>query len=80
MPPDESSVTAVGHVIQLAIAPVFLLTGMSSLLATLTSRVGRIIDRARIIEREIAQLDELKKGEAHEELKLLSNRASGLSP
>jgi Protein of unknown function (DUF2721) len=54
---------------------VFLLTGVSSLLAILTNRVGRIIDRARVIEGDIVRLDEPKKGEAHEELKLLSQRA-----
>ncbi|MBK1888429.1 DUF2721 domain-containing protein [Undibacterium sp. 14-3-2] len=40
----------VSHIIQLAIAPVFLLTGVGTKLAVLTSRLARIIDRARVVE------------------------------
>ncbi len=43
-------VAAVAHVIQLAIAPVFLLSGVSSMLGVLSHRLGRIIDRARALE------------------------------
>lgn len=40
----------VSHIIQLAIAPVFLLTGVGTNLSVLTSRLARIIDRARVVE------------------------------
>jgi hypothetical protein len=40
----------VSHIIQLAIAPVFLLTGVGTNLTVLTNRLGRIIDRSRAIE------------------------------
>ncbi len=43
-------ISAIAHVIQVAIAPVFLLTGIASLLVVLTNRLGRIIDRARLLE------------------------------
>lgn len=49
MQPD-ARLAAIAHVIQLAIAPVFLLTGIASLLVVLTNRLGRIIDRARFLE------------------------------
>ena len=39
--------TAVGHDIQLAIAPVFLLTGIAGILNVITGRLNRIIDRGR---------------------------------
>ena len=45
----ESGLTAIAHVIQLAVAPVFLLTGVGALLSVLTSRMARIIDRARVL-------------------------------
>ena len=45
---------AVAHVIQLAVAPVFLLSGIGAILAVMTNRLGRIIDRARVLE---ARLD-----------------------
>ena len=40
----------IGHIIQLAIAPVFLLTGVCTNLIVLTNRLGRIIDRSRELE------------------------------
>ena len=40
----------IGQVIQLAIAPVFLLAGVSILLILLTNRLGRIIDQMRLLE------------------------------
>ena len=44
----------VSHIIQLAIAPVFLLTGVGTKLTVLTNRLGRIIDRSRILEDRLA--------------------------
>ena len=46
---QQSGVTAVANVIELAIAPVFLLTATGTMLAVLTNRLGRIIDRARLV-------------------------------
>jgi uncharacterized protein DUF2721 len=46
----EFSDVAVAHAIQLAVAPVFLLTGIGAILAVMTNRLGRIIDRARVLE------------------------------
>ena len=43
-------ITDIGHVIQLAIAPVFLLTGVCTMLMVLTNRLARIIDRVRVLE------------------------------
>jgi hypothetical protein len=44
---DLSTVT---HGIQLAVAPVFLLTAVSGMIGTAASRLARIIDRARLLE------------------------------
>lgn len=38
------------HTIQLAVAPVFLLTAIATTLSVLTTRLGRIVDRARRVE------------------------------
>jgi hypothetical protein len=51
--PEVPSVSAVAHVIQLAVAPVFLLTGIGAILAVMTNRLGRIIDRARVLEQKL---------------------------
>ena len=47
---EGSAITAIGHVIQLSVAPVFLLSGIAGMLAVMTNRLGRIIDRARQVE------------------------------
>ncbi len=43
-------ISDIGHVIQLAIAPVFLLAGVATKLTVLTNRLARIIDRTRVLE------------------------------
>ena len=43
----------VSHIIQLSIAPVFLLTGVGTKLTVLTNRLARIIDRSRLLEDRI---------------------------
>lgn len=40
----------VAHTIQLAVAPVFLLAGMSGILNLLAGRLARVVDRARSLE------------------------------
>ena len=49
------------HAIQLAVAPVFLLTAIATLIGVLAGRLGRIIDRARDLE------DRLHAGTVHNE-------------
>ena len=63
-----------GHAIQLAIAPVFLLSGIGALLGVLTQRLARIIDRSRRLE-EAPTAAELADGElAADELRVLRVR------
>jgi VIT1/CCC1 family predicted Fe2+/Mn2+ transporter len=71
----ESQVAALGHVIQLAVAPVFLLSGVSGLLGVLTNRLTRIIDRARVLEERLVSADPPGQERMHGELRLLSQRA-----
>lgn len=49
MPPLPDSINDVTRAIQLALAPVFLLTGIAGLLNVMTGRLSRIIDRARAL-------------------------------
>jgi len=46
----ENHVTSVTHVIQLAVAPVFLLTAITTLISALNVRLGRIVDRQRALQ------------------------------
>jgi hypothetical protein len=75
----EFSDIAIAHAIQLAVAPVFLLSGIGAMLAVMTSRLGRIIDRARLLE---ARLEENAPGireSLHADLRILSRRAKLIS-
>ena len=47
----------IAHVIQLAIAPVFLLTAVSTVLAVLTGRLGRAVDRRRSLMAAVSGLE-----------------------
>ena len=71
----ELPTTTIVRAIQLAVATVFLLTGVASILSVLTSRLGRIIDRSRFLH---GKLLSLKKGnpdkEIHGELVVLTKR------
>lgn len=48
------TITDITHTIQLAVAPVFLLAGIGALMTVVTSRLGRAVDRARILEERLA--------------------------
>lgn len=53
-PMDTDSIS---HGIQLAVAPVFLLTAVSGMIATVAGRLARIIDRARVVEARLPGTD-----------------------
>ncbi len=50
-----SNLDTVTHGIQLAVAPVFLLTAVAAMIGTVAGRLARIIDRARLLETTIDQ-------------------------
>jgi hypothetical protein len=74
MQPD-ARISAIAHVIQLAIAPVFMLTGIASLLGVLTNRLARIIDRARLLEGRLIDVTGEHRHLMGSDLLMLSRRA-----
>ncbi|MCC2618208.1 DUF2721 domain-containing protein [Aestuariibacter halophilus] len=54
----DPSITTLAAVIQIAVAPVFLLAGIAGFLNVMSGRLGRIVDRARVIERKAAILQD----------------------
>lgn len=72
-PLDGSSIT---HGIQLAVAPVFLLTAVSGMIGAVAGRLARIIDRARLVEDRARGLrvDDEGVGRASRELRQLRVR------
>ncbi|MFM8800059.1 MAG: DUF2721 domain-containing protein, partial [Tagaea sp.] len=53
IPGTEGEVEGIAHLIQMAIAPVFLLNGLGILLNVFTGRLARVVDRTRNLAREM---------------------------
>jgi hypothetical protein len=70
-------VAEIARLIQLAVAPVFLLTAIGTILSALNNRLGRIVDRRRLLEernrKAIAEGAEAAKEDV-EELAMLAQR------
>ena len=62
------------HAIQLAVAPVFLLTAVATLLSVLTGRLGRAIDRRRVLLSALAASDARFAAEEKGELVYVTRR------
>jgi hypothetical protein len=75
----DVGISAVAHAIQLAVAPVFLLSGIGAMLAVLTNRLSRIIDRARSLETQVATSTPEGAASSHAELSTLARRARYIS-
>jgi hypothetical protein len=67
---DLPPLQGVGEVIRLAVAPVFLLSGVGIMLTLFTNRLARAIDRGRELERQLVGAPDPNR--AHELQKLLS--------
>jgi Protein of unknown function (DUF2721) len=72
---QESQVSAIAHVIQLAVAPVFLLTGVGAMLGVMANRLGRVIDRSRVLEERLPAAAPDAMPSYHDQLTLLSRRS-----
>ena len=48
---EPTPISNLAHMIQLSVAPVFLLLAIGSMLAVVTNRLGRVIDRGHFLER-----------------------------
>jgi hypothetical protein len=74
----ESHIIDITRVIQLAVAPVFLLTAIGTLIAVLNVRLGRNVDRRRLMEEELRAAPENKETDeqraSRRELRLLARR------
>jgi hypothetical protein len=69
-----SDIHAVSEAIRDAVAPVFLLTGISSILGVLIGRLGRSIDRARLIN----DIQTEKRKRFNDELRIIVKRTKWL--
>ena len=72
MNPDNA--IDVTRLIQLAVAPVFLLTAVGTMIGVLSNRLGRAVDRSRALEERLRQLAPEGQKAAREELNILARR------
>jgi hypothetical protein len=63
----------IAHLIQTALAPVFLLTGVATTLNVLTGRLARAVDRARHLEDKLAH-HPADARQIHSDLAILAHR------
>ena len=69
-----NQIDEIAHIIQLSIAPVFLLTGVGTLLNVLSGRLARIIDRARVLEQRLETPEPPHAATIVNELRVLEKR------
>lgn len=74
MPAYDAHVFDITRVIQLAIAPVFMLTAVASILNALLGRLARAVDRRRVVEGMLDGADGVQKDDGVVELQLLARR------
>ena len=70
----EPILQGITHTIQLAVAPVFLLTALGTTLAVFTTRLGRIVDRARRVHVRLRDEQGSAREESVEEVRTLERR------
>jgi hypothetical protein len=66
-----ANIPTVALAIQQAVAPVFLLTGVGAILGVMTNRLGRTVDRFRLLR----ELHENDAGKHYQEMQILARRA-----
>ena len=71
----ETHITDITQTIQLAVAPVFLLTAVATLITVLNVRLGRNIDRTRVVQDRLGNLGDEQSGKGWAELRMLARRA-----
>jgi hypothetical protein len=72
---DGIEVVDIAHAIELALAPVFLLSGIGVFLGVLTNRLARIVDRARKVEDSLRESASGGPDDARTQLAVAARRA-----
>jgi len=71
----ETHIADITRAIQLAVAPVFLLTAIGTLITALNNRLGRAVDRRRIVQERLQDAARDDAAEARRELARLAQRS-----
>src|SRR5262249_57512661 len=70
----NAQITDIAHAIQLAVTPIFLLAGVGITVNILTTRLGRIVDRARVLAGQAQVRDRHEPPAWSTEMAVLSRR------
>jgi NADH:ubiquinone oxidoreductase subunit 3 (subunit A) len=70
----EPHIPEITNVIQLAVAPVFMLTAVGTLIAALNVRLGRAVDRRRVLEHGLQAHSSGQNDDARAELAQIARR------
>jgi len=70
----EAHIPEITNVIQLAVAPVFMLTAVGTLIAALNVRLGRAVDRRHVLEHGLQTLSGSQDDDARAELAQIARR------
>lgn len=73
-PVSDQTIYDISHVIQLSVAPVFLLTSIGTILGVLSTRLARIVDRARALKERLEVAPEARALLIHAEMRTLAQR------
>jgi len=73
------SVSQLIPVLQVAVGPVVLVSGIGLLILSMTNRLGRVIDRGRSLVRELPQTSEEDRKRLAPQIKILTRRAELLN-
>jgi hypothetical protein len=79
LPAGETAVSEVAEIIQLAVAPVFLLAGIGAFLNVCASRLARIVDRARQLEPQLLAARGAEHDRLQGEIRILDRRVGLVS-
>jgi hypothetical protein len=74
----STDIQQIAHLIQIVIAPVFLLAGIGSILNVLAGRLARVIDRARALEAHMDDIQPPKREISLKELATLDQRMAAI--
>jgi hypothetical protein len=73
-PVSDQTIYDISHVIQLSVAPVFLLTSIGTILGVLSGRLARIVDRARALNERLEDAPQERIPPIHAEMRTLAQR------
>ena len=73
-----SALDTIAHIIQVALTPVFLLSGIATLLNVFATRLARVADKVEAVAKALEDAEDAEKTALHAQLKTLHRRSVSL--